>query len=262
MMRVLVTGADGQLGKCIQKISDNHSNLKFEFHNSKALDITNSEKTSSIFSKGNYDYCINCAAYTNVEQAEKTPEPAYAVNAQGVLNLAQICAEEKVVLIHISTDYVFDGSKQTGYFPNDVTNPINEYGKTKLQGEDHIQELLKKFFIVRTSWLYSEFGKNFYTTILSKAQAGDDLKITDEQTGCPTNANNLAAYILKLIDDKATNYGIHHFTDGEAMTWYDFAERILKENNLKDKVKLDRAKNYRTFASRPQNSILASLFEN
>jgi dTDP-4-dehydrorhamnose reductase len=258
MKRVLVTGADGQLGRCIQKMANDFSELEFEFHASKTIDITDAQKVASILSKGNFNYCINCAAYTNVEQAEKTPEPAFAVNAEAVKNLAVACANNKVTLIHISTDYVFDGEKETPYLPSDQTNPINEYGKSKLQGERYIQELLEYYFIVRTSWLYSEFGKNFYKTILQKAKAGDDLRITDEQTGCPTNANNLAAYILNLVKSGAIDYGIHHFTDGEAMTWCGFAQKILKEHNLEGKVKLDKAKNYRTFARRPKNSILAS----
>ncbi len=256
MRRVLVTGADGQLGKCIQKISKDFSELEFEFHTSKTLDITDSKNSAEIFSKGNFDYCINCAAYTNVEQAEKTPAQAYKVNAKGVRIVAETCLEHQVTLIHISTDYVFDGTKKTGYLPKDETNPINEYGKSKLQGEIYIQETLKDYFIVRTSWLYSEFGKNFYKAVIQKAQAGEDLIITDEQMGCPTNANALAAYVLGLIKNKATNYGIQHFADGEAMTWYDFAKRILRENNLEGRVKLDKAKNYRTFARRPKNSVL------
>ena len=256
MSRVLVTGADGQLGRCIQKIAKNYPDLVFEFHNAASFDITDVEKTSSIFAKGGFTSCINCAAYTNVEQAEKTPEPAFKINSEGVRNLAQHCLEYKVTLIHISTDYVFDGQKEIGYVPQDKTNPINEYGRSKLQGELHIREILDRYFIVRTSWLYSEFGKNFYKTVLQKAKAGEDLKITDEQTGCPTNANNLAAYLLNLIHTKTSNYGVHHFTDGEVMTWYGFAERILKEHNLDGKVKLDKAKNYRTFAKRPKYSVL------
>ncbi len=262
MRRVLVTGANGQLGKCIQKIAKDFSDLAFEFHNSETFDITNLKNILTVFSTGNFDYCINCAAYTNVEQSEKTPDPAYKVNAESVRKLAEMCLEQKVVLIHVSTDYVFDGTKETGYLPDDKTNPINVYGKSKLKGEVYIQEILERYFIVRTSWLYSEFGKNFYKTVLKKAQAGEDLQITDDQTGCPTNANNLATYLLGLISPGVTNYGIHHFTDGEAMTWYDFAKRILAENNLEEKVKLDKAENYRTFARRPRNSILASLFEN
>ncbi|WP_281541797.1 dTDP-4-dehydrorhamnose reductase [Maribacter aestuarii] len=256
MTRVLVTGADGQLGRCIQKISDDFIEMEFEFHTSKTMDITDIQKISSVFSKGNFNYCINCAAYTNVEQAEKTPEPAFEVNAEAVKNLAIACANNKMTLIHISTDYVFDGEKVTPYLPSDQTNPINEYGKSKLKGEGHIQEILKHYFIVRTSWLYSEFGNNFYKTILKKARAGEDLQITNDQIGCPTNANHLAQFILSLIASKSKDYGIHHFTDGEVMTWFGFAQKILKEHNMQGKVKLDKAKNYRTFARRPKNSCL------
>ncbi len=253
MRRVLVTGANGQLGKCIQKIAKDFSTLAFEFHNSETLDITDSKNIVEIFSKGNFDYCINCAAYTNVEQSEKTPEPAYEVNAEGVRKLAEKCLEQKVVLIHVSTDYVFDGTKETGYLPDDKTNPINTYGKSKLKGEVYIQELLEHYFIVRTSWLYSEFGNNFYKTVLRKAKAGEDLQITDEQTGCPTDANNLAAYVLDLIKQRATNYGIQHFTDGKAMTWYGFAKRILEEKELDVKVV---PKNYPSLAKRPKHAVL------
>lgn len=258
MKRILVTGGDGQLGQCLRKISEGYQNLQLEFYNSKTLDITDSENVSSVFSKGDFAYCINCAAYTNVEQAEKTPEPAFAINAEGVRILAELCRQYQVTLLHISTDYVFDGTKASGYVVSDRTNPINAYGKSKLQGERHIQELLKRYFIVRTSWLYSEFGTNFYKTILRKARAGEDLQITDEQTGCPTNANHLAKYLLELIENQNSDYGVHHFTDGEAMTWYGFAERILRENHLEEKVRLDKAMNYRTFAKRPKNSVLAS----
>ncbi|MFK7813233.1 MAG: dTDP-4-dehydrorhamnose reductase [Maribacter sp.] len=259
MTRILVTGSDGQLGKCIQKSAMNYPQVDFVFHDSKTLDITNPEKITAIFSLKHFDYCINCAAYTDVEQAEKTPEPAFAINAEAVRHLALACSEYLTTLIHISTDYVFDGTKETAYLVSDRTNPINIYGKSKLRGEKHIQKSLKEYFIIRTSWLYSEFGKNFYKTIVEKAKTETVLRITDEQTGCPTNANNLAAYILNLVVSKSKAYGIHHLTDGEAMTWYDFAKKILLENGLQDDVKLDRAKNYRTFATRPKNSILGGI---
>ncbi|GAB5473178.1 MAG: dTDP-4-dehydrorhamnose reductase [Maribacter sp.] len=256
MKSVLVTGADGQLGQCLRKISDDYPDMRFEFHNSKTLDITKQGHLEAVFCDGRFDYCINCAAYTNVEQAEKTPHQAYKINARAVRLLARYCLDYQVTLIHISTDYVFEGANTTGYFPDDETNPINVYGKSKLEGETHIQELLERYVIIRTSWLYSEYGKNFYKTILQKAKLGDDLRINDEQTGCPTNANHLAVYVMDFIDKGLTTYGIHHFTDGEAMTWYDFAKRILKENNLEGKVRLEKARNYRTLAKRPENSIL------
>lgn len=256
MTKILVTGSDGQLGRCIQKIAVNYTNLDFVFHNSKSLDISNTKKIAEVFSTTSFDYCINCAAYTNVEQSEKTPEAAYLVNAKAVNHISRACAENSVKLIHISTDYVFDGEKGTPYLTSDKTNPINEYGKSKLVGEKNIQQTLKEYFIVRTSWLYSEFGKNFYKTIVQKAKTESVLQITDAQVGSPTNANNLAKYLIDLIANNSEDYGIHHFTDGEAMTWYDFARNILKENGLQDKVKLIKAENFRTLAKRPKNSIL------
>lgn len=256
MTKILVTGAEGQLGKCIQKIAGNYPEFEFVFHNSKTLDITNPEKIIEVFSTTHFEYCINCAAYTNVEQAEQEPEAAFALNAEAVRHLSLACSNYLVVLIHISTDYVFDGEKETPYSVLDKTNPINVYGKSKLEGEKHIQRNLREHFIVRTSWLYSEFGKNFYKTILEKAKTETVLQITDEQRGCPTNANNLANHVLSFILNTNKNYGIHHFTDGEAMTWYDFAKRILRDNKLQENIQLDRAENFRTFAKRPKNSIL------
>ncbi len=256
MSRVLVTGADGQLGRSIQKLAKRYTNLEFVFHNSNSLNITNPELINNVFAACHYDYCINCAAYTNVEQSEKEPEKAFLINAEAVRYLALACSSYFTTLIHISTDYVFDGEKGTPYDISDKTNPINEYGRSKLAGEKHIQKNLKEHFIIRTSWLYSEFGKNFYKTILEKAKMEKVLHITDEQTGCPTKASNLATYILNLIHRNSKAYGIYHFTDGEPMTWYDFAHRILQENELLDHVHLETDKNYRTFARRPKNSVL------
>src|SRR5690606_6719445 len=153
---------------------------------SKSLDITNVKTVNDIFDSNNFDYCINCAAYTNVEQAEKEPDKAFAVNVDGVQNITNACNKNQVVLFHISTDYVFDGEKESGYLPSDIPNPINVYGASKLKGEELIQAGLKHYFIVRTSWLYNKnYGHNFYRTILSKAKEGEDLKITEDQRGCP-----------------------------------------------------------------------------
>ena len=255
MKKVLVTGANGQLGQCLQKIAPSYKELNVIFKSSKELDITDILGIEEAFVKGNFNYCINCAAYTNVEQAEKTPAIAYKVNAEGVKNLANVCKSYNTTLIHSSTDYVFDGEKDEPYTIKDVPNPINEYGKSKLLGEKHIQEIMDNYCIIRTSWLYSEFGKNFYTTILMKAKAGENLSVTDEQLGCPTNANNLALYLVeKLIQNN--NFGIEHFTDDYSCTWFDFAEKILIEHELEKTVQLRRDKNYRTFARRPVNSVL------
>ncbi len=255
--RVLVTGANGQLGKTINELFlKNEDNLDFSFVTKAELDITKELTVEQFFKNNRFDYCINCAAYTNVEQAEKTPETAYKVNAEGVKYLAKVCKETSTILIHISTDYVFDGEKIGPYTNEDKPNPINEYGKSKLIGEQHIQEILEKFFIVRTSWLYSKkHGNNFYRTILKKANKEKELFVTDEQKGCPTNTENAANYIISLITSESKNYGIKHFCDEKVMTWYSFADQILKEQ-FYEHIKLVKAKNYRTFAKRQKNSIL------
>ena len=256
--KVLLTGANGQLGKTIEELySKNELGLDFTFVTKKELDITKKKEINSFLTNNNFHYCINCAAYTNVEQAEKTPEIAFKVNAEGVKWLAKACKQTNTILIYISTDYVFDGEKKEPYTPSDVPNPINEYGKSKLLGEQYIQEIMDNYFIVRTSWLYSKkYGKNFYRTILEKAKKEDELFVTDEQLGCPTDTVNLSKYILGLIKEKKTNFGIYHFSDEKVMTWYDFAEQILLENHLKSKTELVKANNYITFAKRPKSSVL------
>ncbi|AUP79395.1 dTDP-4-dehydrorhamnose reductase [Flavivirga eckloniae] len=258
-VKVLVTGANGQLGKTIKELySDNEKGLDFVFVSKTELDITKAKELSSFFNNKNFDYCLNCAAYTNVEQAEKISKIAYEVNAEGVKNMAEICKKKDIILIHISTDYVFDGEKAGPYTIQDTPNPINEYGKSKLQGEKYINNILKKHFIIRTSWLYSKkYGHNFYRIILNKAKTERELFVTDEQVGCPTETITLSKFIVDIIDSKNSNFGTHHFSDDESMTWYSFAEQILRENNISDKVNLVRIKNCRTFAARPKNSVLA-----
>jgi dTDP-4-dehydrorhamnose reductase len=258
MIKILVTGSTGQLGLTLQEQAENFPDGSFDFKASEELDITKLKELEKIFQKGNYDFCINCAAYTNVEQAEKHPEEAFKVNAEGAKNLAAICKAHKATLIHISTDYVFDGEKETPYTVEDQPNPINEYGKSKLAGEKFIQQILPNHHIIRTSWLYSKkYGHNFYRTILKKALAGKGLHITDAQKGCPTNTETLASFILEEIVLGKKPFGVYHFTDGKPMTWYEFAQYILEEKGLKGKVNLVLDSNYRTFAKRPKNSVLS-----
>lgn len=256
MKRILVTGSGGQLGQSIHELSSEFSNLEFVFKPSRELDITNGNLVHQVVEGGQFDYCINCAAYTDVEQAEKTPEIAFQVNAEGVKHLAIACQKNEVILIHISTDYVFDGEKTEPYTTKDLPNPINEYGKSKLLGEENLAESLSNFYIIRTSWLYSNHGKNFYKTVLDKAEREETLRITDEQTGCPTHASNLARFILGLIVSQSQQFGIYHFTDGEAMTWHDFANKILETHSLKNTTQIVRDNNYRSFAKRPKYSVL------
>jgi dTDP-4-dehydrorhamnose reductase len=255
---ILVTGANGQLGQTIKELyAVNKLGLNFVFVSKKELDITNTKSIDTFFDKYKFEYCINCAAYTNVEQAEKKPELAFMVNAEGVKNLAHKCKETNTLLIHISTDYVFDGEKKNPYTINDEPNPINEYGKSKLEGEKHIQNILDRYLIIRTSWLYSKkYGNNFYKTILKKAKTEKELTITTAQIGCPTDTVNLSKFIIELIQENKHKFGVLHFCDEKVITWYDFAEQILIDNNLYHKTKLVKVKNYCTFAKRPKHVVL------
>tara|TARA_R110000796_G_scaffold77799_6_gene173845 strand:- start:22141 stop:22962 length:822 start_codon:yes stop_codon:yes gene_type:complete len=257
LKRILVTGASGQLGLSLQDLASEYSEVEFVFKNSKDLNITDKEEVNKIFETRGFHYCINCAAYTNVEQAEKSPEIAHKINAEAVKNLALTCKHYDVTLIHISTDYVFDGEKGLPYTVDDQPNPINVYGKSKWEGEKYIQEILDKYYVVRTSWLYHKIhGNNFYKTILKKANKGEELHITDAQLGCPTNAVNLAKYLLTLVGKSNQQYGTYHFTDGKAMSWYGFALNILEENGLKNTTTIAKENNYRSFAKRPKFSVL------
>lgn len=259
MGRVIVTGSDGQMGRTLaEKVIALGNNILVDFKTSQELNVTDPDSIDEAFRNSQYDFCINCAAYTNVEQAEKTPDPAFKVNAEGTKNLAEACKRHHVTLIHISTDYVFDGEKETPYTVDDKPNPINEYGRSKLKGEEYIREILPNHYIIRTSWLYSKkHGHNFYRTVLQKARDGQELRITDTQIGCPTDTESLANFILEDIIEGHLPYGTCHFTDGKAMTWFEFAKQILEENGLTNKTNLVLDRNYRTFAKRPRNSVLS-----
>ena len=256
MKKVLVTGANGQLGKCIKDSALNFPNLDMFFVSKKELDIEDSMSVELYFRNNNFDYCINAAAYTNVEKAESDSENAFKTNAEGVKNLAIQCKKNKVVLMQVSTDYVFDGEKQSSYTEEDFTNPINVYGASKLKGEEYVQEICDRYFIFRTSWLYSQYGHNFLNTILKYSKEGKPLTITTEQKGTPTNANDLAEAMLEIIETESNRYGIYHYSNKGAATWFDFAKTILYNTGYLDKTKLAKTDHYSTFAARPKNSVL------
>jgi dTDP-4-dehydrorhamnose reductase len=259
MSKILVTGSKGQLGLSLMHAAQGFPNLDFDFKASNELDIANREDLAKVIHQSTYSYCINCAAYTHVEQAEKHPDLAFKINTEGAKNIAELCNDHNVTLVHISTDYVFDGEKEGPYLVDDRPNPINVYGASKLKGEQFIQKIIPNHFIVRTSWLYNKkHGHNFYRTILNKAKAGEELRITDAQKGCPTNSDALANYILNEIVCGERPFGTYHYTDGEATTWYGFAQQILKENGLEETANLILDRNYRTLARRPRNSVLAA----
>lgn len=256
MKTVLVTGASGQLGKCIQKLAENVKDIDWLFMNSSEIDITSKENLEMCFSNKQIDYCINCAAYTNVEKAESDKEKAFSINADALKNLAELCKANDSILIHISTDYVFDGKSEKPYKEGDTTNPINVYGASKLLGEKYIQENIGYYFIFRTSWLYSEFGHNFYNTILKKADEHATLNITTAQKGTPTNANHLAELIVNIIKTENDKYGLYHFSNAGETTWYGFAKEILKVSNNCENVTLNQDNSYKTIAARPEYSVL------
>lgn len=256
MKKILVTGANGQLGRCIKDASTQFPDFEFLFVSKQELDIENEEALKDFFTENKLDFCINTAAYTNVEKAESDKEKAFAVNAEAVRNLASACKENEVVLLHISTDYVFDGKKGLPYLETDQTNPINVYGASKLKGEEYIQQVCDKYYIFRTSWLYSQYGHNFLNTILRYAREGKSLTITTEQTGTPTNANDLAIALLKVIKQDIPHYGVYNYSNTGETTWFGFAEQILLQAGILKDANLAKTDHYATFAARPEYSVL------
>ncbi len=257
MSRVLVTGADGQLGKCLRDASKSYNEHTFVFVNRTQLDITDAESVKRYFSESSFQYCINAAAYTNVEKAESDEANAYLINAEAAGNLAEVCKEHGTKLIHVSTDYVFDGEKGSPYLEEDKTNPISVYGASKLKGEAYIQEKCEQHFIVRTSWLWSQYGHNFYNSMLRFAEEGRDLKITTDQLGTPTNANDLAEALLGIVAADNDSYGVYHYSNEGEATWFDFAEAIFTHSGKLEAVTLEKTDHYRTFAARPGYSVLS-----
>ena len=202
------------------------------------------------------DYCINCAAYTAVDKAETEVEKAFEINAKGAKNLALVCNAQDAILIHISTDFVFDGNKTEPYTETDVPKPISVYGASKLQGEVEVQKTLKKHFIIRTSWLYSEYGANFMKTMLRLAEIRDEISVVSDQIGSPTYAGDLADVILKIINSKNTNFGLYHYSNEGETSWYGFAKAIFESCKNSVRVTPISSTQYTTAATRPKYSVL------
>ncbi|WP_296315296.1 dTDP-4-dehydrorhamnose reductase [Winogradskyella sp. UBA3174] len=256
MKKILVTGGNGQLATCIKAIEKEVTNLHIVYTDSSNLNITNSESVDLFFSENSYDFCINCAAYTAVDLAEKEEGKAILVNETGVKNLALACDKYNTVLIHVSTDFVFDGYKNTAYNENDQTNPRGIYGVTKLKGEFAIREILTNYFIIRTSWLYSEYGNNFMKTMLRVSKDRNEISVVDDQIGTPTYAIDLAMAIFKIINIETNAYGIYNYSNEGVASWYDFACAIFDECNVKIDVKPIKTVDYPTPAERPKFSVL------
>jgi len=264
-MVVLVTGASGQLGQSLQFIAPNYPEITFHFYNSSELNITDLENCKTILNQTKPDFCINAAAYTAVDKAETEPEKAYAINVTGAENLAKVCKENNTVLLHISTDFVFDGNASKPYTEEDIPNPTGVYGQTKLDGEKAIQKIWDKHFIIRTSWVYSQFGNNFMKTMLRLGAERDSLSVVNDQIGTPTNAVDLAEVLMKIIQSVEKNLPssifhlpskIFHFSNEGQCSWYDFAKKIFEINKIEIDLQAIPTSSYPTPAKRPAYSVL------
>ena len=278
-MVVLVTGANGQLGQSIQSISGKYPEIDFVFCSSSDLDITNLENCQVVFDEFKPQFCINAAAYTAVDKAESEPAKAFDINANGAENLAITCKKFNTILIHISTDFVFDAyfsegiayydrelrlplKSNLGLTETDVPFPSGVYGLTKLQGEQAIQANWDKHFIIRTSWVYSQFGNNFMKTMLRLASEHESLSVVNDQIGTPTNAVDLAEVLIKIIESchaeliSASNYGIYNFSNQGQCSWYDFAKEIFHQKGVSIVLKPIPTSAYPTPAKRPAYSVL------
>lgn len=261
-MVVLVTGANGQLGQSLQFIAEKYPEIEFVFCDSKKLDITDYDNINAVFNEFIPNYCINAAAYTAVDKAESESEKAYSINVLGAQNLAKLCKINNTVLVHVSTDFVFDGNKTTPYTELDIPNPTGVYGQTKLDGELAIQDIWEKHYIIRTSWVYSQFANNFMKTMLRLGSERDSLSVVDDQVGTPTNAVDLAVALVKIINschselDSESNYGIYNFSNEGQCSWYDFAKKIFEVNNIKIDLQPIPSTSYPTPAKRPAYSVL------
>tara|TARA_R110000765_G_scaffold143852_5_gene245611 strand:- start:326 stop:1177 length:852 start_codon:yes stop_codon:yes gene_type:complete len=256
MKNVLVTGGNGQLATCIRENSKDQKDLNFLFVDSDQLDITNYNSVNTFFKKEDISYCINCAAYTAVDQAETDEEIADKVNVIGAKNLSETCKLLNAILIHISTDFVFDGMKTTLYTEEDNVKPISVYGLTKLQGEIAISESWEKYIIIRTSWLYSEFGNNFLKTMLRLGAERDSLGVVVDQIGTPTYAVDLAKVIITIINKANPEFGIFHYSNEGVASWYDFAKAIFDISKTNVELLPIRTEAYPTPARRPSFSVM------
>ncbi|MDC6367687.1 MULTISPECIES: dTDP-4-dehydrorhamnose reductase [Flavobacteriaceae] len=258
MKHVLVTGGSGQLASCIQLLAEKGlaKNLVFDFRSAKELDITNYQAVKEELKSKNYDYCINCAAYTAVDHAETHKELAHQVNVVGTKNLALGCKENNTILIHISTDFVFDGFQETPYTEEDIARPIGVYGDTKYKGERAIINMLEEHFILRTSWLYSEYGHNFMKTMIRLAHEREELSVVFDQIGTPTYALDLARVLVQIIHAESNNYGLYHYSNEGVASWYDFAQAIFEGSGINIDLKPIRSEAYPQPAQRPKFSVL------
>jgi dTDP-4-dehydrorhamnose reductase len=260
MAQILVTGANGQLGSEMRDLASAYKNLQFLFTDVDTLDITDIVKLKSFFNTHKVDYIINAAAYTAVDKAESEKPKAEAVNVNAVRNLVQLANNYKARLVHISTDYVFDGKAQKPYLESDEVSPQGVYGKTKLDGEIEARRYTQAI-IIRTSWLYSSHGSNFVKTILKLGRDRGAVSVVNDQKGSPTYAHDLAKVILNIISAAVEDIsyfkpGVYNYANDGECTWYDFAKEIFEMSGVVCTVTPIPTRDYPTPAKRPAYSVL------
>lgn len=257
MANILVTGSSGQLGSELKKTGFTALDEVF-FTDVADLDITDKKAIEEYVRRNDIDTIVNCAAYTAVDGAEDEPEKAALINTEAVKNLAEVANREGCLLIHVSTDYVFDGTASEPYTEKSLTNPQSVYGRTKLAGEQAIKKTGCLAIIIRTAWLYSEFGHNFVKTMLRLAQEKGELKVVADQVGTPTYAADLAAAIVRIVADEnvADKTGIYHFSNEGECSWFEFAREIVQQAGIEATVEPLTTEQYPTKAKRPAYSVL------
>lgn len=257
MANILVTGANGQLGSELRKIGFTALDDVF-FTDIAELDITSYEAVAKFVEEHEIDTIVNCAAYTAVDKAEDDPEAAARINTEAVANLAKVANKQDCLLIHVSTDYVFNGMGEKPYTEKDRPEPVSVYGKTKLAGEEAIKKSGCLYIIIRTAWLYSAFGNNFVKTILRLAGERSEISVVSDQVGSPTYAEDLARAIVTIMenDDRGMCEGVYHFSDEGVCSWYDFASEIVRISGLPCRVKPVTTAEYHTRTRRPAYSVL------
>jgi dTDP-4-dehydrorhamnose reductase len=253
---ILVTGAGGQLGNEMQVIAAFYPAYHFLFVTKEQLSIEDGSAVEKYFIANDIDACVNCAAYTAVDKAETETAMAFKVNAEAVGNLASVCKKLNAVFIHISTDYVFDGTSTVPYKEDHPVNPVNAYGASKLKGEQLAMQHYPDSVIIRTSWVYSSFGNNFVKTMLRLMNERESIKVVDDQVGCATYAADLATAIMKIIEQENIVPGIYNFSNSGVINWYQFATVIKELSGSNCKVNPIPAAQYPTPAKRPQYSVL------
>jgi dTDP-4-dehydrorhamnose reductase len=251
---ILVTGANGQLGQCFQALSNSFPEYLFLFADRNVLQITDATAIDIFFAENKIDICINCAAYTAVDKAETDTTLATDVNANAVGYLARACKKYSTQFIHISTDYVFDGTATSPYKTDDKTNPVNFYGQTKLDGE--LNAIKENSIIIRTAWVYSGFGNNFVKTMIRLMKERESIGVVSDQHGTPTYAADLAAAIMQIINQDNFVAGIYHYSNEGNISWYDFAKEIAAQINATCIVNPIATTQFPTPAARPAYSVL------